>query len=218
VSRARGSTTFPARFILVGPMNPCPCGEGGFPGACRCPESARERYFRRLSAPLLDRFDIAVRIERPDVDELFGEHPPESTSTVSARVAGARRWAVERSGCINSELTGRELDRVAPMSRAAASLLERRVRSGALSARGLDRVRRLARTVADLETLATEAGVSGMRSGAAGADNSAVGAGDGVTSNGGGADSADVGVIEVEHLQQALLLRSQREYLLGSAQ
>ena len=71
VSRARGSTTFPARFILVGAMNPCPCGDGGAPGGCRCSPGDRERYARRLSAPLLDRFDIAIRVEPPEARELM---------------------------------------------------------------------------------------------------------------------------------------------------
>jgi magnesium chelatase family protein len=195
VSRARGTTTFPARFILVGAMNPCPCGEGGPPGSCRCSGSARERYARRLSAPLLDRFDIAVRIDRPDADELLGMRPPETTSTVSARVAAARLRAIERRGCINAELPGPEVQRVAPMCPEATALLERRVRSGSLSARGLDRIRRLALTIADLASIDP-----------------------GAPDEGGVSPGPGTGVIDVEQLQQALLLRCQREYLLGSAQ
>ncbi len=198
VSRARGTTTFPARFILVGAMNPCPCGEGGVPGACRCSRSARERYARRLSAPLLDRFDMTVRVDRPDVDGLLGSGPPESSSAVSVRVAATRRRAVERSGCINSELSASELADEAFMTPAAAALLERRVRSGALSARGLDRVRRLARTIADLDGVGRQVwGEAGGR--AAGA----------------GAIDASRDVVDVDQVQEALLLRCQREYLLG---
>lgn len=195
VSRARGTTSFPARFILVGAMNPCPCGEGGAPGACRCSSAARERYARRLSAPLLDRFDMTIRVDRPDPDELLGTHLPESTSTVSARVAAARRRALERAGCLNSALPGSELRQVAPMSRAAVALVERRVRSGALSPRGLDRIRRLARTIADLDEVARgEVDVSGAPS----------------AGQGSGGD-----VIAVEQVQEALVLRSRRAYLLG---
>jgi magnesium chelatase family protein len=151
VSRARGSTTFPARFILVGAMNPCPCGEGGAPGACRCSRSARERYARRLSAPLLDRFDIAIRVDRPQASELIGGGPSEATSTVAARVAMARRRAAERGVAVNAELPGPALDGTVPMSRGAMQIVERAIRSGTLSARGLHRVHRLARTVADLD-------------------------------------------------------------------
>jgi magnesium chelatase family protein len=151
VSRARGSTTFPARFLLVAAMNPCPCGEGGAPGACRCSDSARERYARRLSAPLLDRFDIAIRMDRPDVEELIGHRPAECTSEVAARVSLARLRAEERGVDRNAALAGSQLDLAAPLSPAAAALVEKHVRSGMLTARGLHRVRRLARTVADLD-------------------------------------------------------------------
>ncbi len=151
VSRARGATTYPARFVLVGAMNPCPCGEGGAPGRCRCSQAARERYARRLSAPLLDRFDLAIRVDRPDVDHLVGGPPGESTATVAARVARARDRAVTRQGSANGALSGARLDRCAPVSDEAATRLELELRSGALTARGLHRVRRIARTVADLD-------------------------------------------------------------------
>ncbi len=178
VSRSRGSTSFPARFILVGAMNPCPCGEGGIPGACRCTTAARERYGRRLSAPLLDRFDIAVRIERPGFDDLIGHHEPEGSATIAERVAEARHLAEGRGFAVNADLPGSRLDEVAPMNEAASRIIERHVRSGVLSARGLHRVRRLARTVADLE--------GGPR------------------------------LIDESHLSEALVLRCQRELLLGS--
>jgi len=178
VSRSRGSTSFPARFILIGAMNPCPCGEGGMPGACRCTTAARERYGRRLSAPLLDRFDIAVRIDRPGFDDLFGHHQPETSATIAERVAEARHHAEARGFAVNADLPGSRLDEAAPMNDAASQIIERHVRSGALSARGLHRVRRLARTVADLE---------------------------------GGAK-----VIDESHLSEALVLRCQRELLLGT--
>jgi magnesium chelatase family protein len=179
VSRARGSTTFPARFVMVGAMNPCPCGDGGAPGACRCSEAARERYARRLSGPLLDRFDIAIRVDRPDTDQLLGGDPAEGTLTVAARVAEARRCAATRGVRANAELAGSDLDRVAPMDASATALVERQVRSGALSARGLHRIRRLARTVADLE--------------------------------------GGVAVVGERHVREALVLRCQRSFLLGSA-
>jgi magnesium chelatase family protein len=151
VSRARGCTTFPARFVLVAAMNPCPCGEGGAPGACRCTEAARERYVRRLSAPLLDRFDIAITVARPQVDELMAPDPSEGSDAVAARVLDARRLAVGRGVSFNAALAGSALDELAPMSAAATALVEKHLWSGSLSARGLHRVHRLARTVADLD-------------------------------------------------------------------
>lgn len=151
VCRARAAVEFPARFLLVGAMNPCPCGEGFAPGACRCSDQARARYARRLSGPLLDRFDLRVPVGRPAVDDLLGDAGQESTAVVSARVAAARERAGARGVVFNAELPARRLDELAPLSGAAERLLERRLRSGLLSARGLHRVRRVARTLADLE-------------------------------------------------------------------
>jgi magnesium chelatase family protein len=150
VSRARGTATFPARFLLVAAMNPCPCGEGGPAGACRCSPAARARYARRLSGPLLDRFDLVVPLRRPDADELLGSEPGEASAVVAERVAAARRTAHGREVSCNADLPSRSLDAVAPLSTDAARLLEHHVRAGMLSGRGVDRVRRVARTVADL--------------------------------------------------------------------
>lgn len=150
VSRARGSTTFPARFVLVGAMNPCPCGEGTAPGECRCTNAAKERYARRLSAPLLDRFDIAIRLDKPSVDDLIGGPPGEPTAVVAERVGRARRRAGDRGVRVNADLCSATLAKQVPMSDEAAALLEFEVRAGALSARGLHRVHRIARTIADL--------------------------------------------------------------------
>jgi magnesium chelatase family protein len=158
VCRARGSVTFPARFLLVGAMNPCPCGEGSTPGACRCSEAARARYSRRLSGPVLDRFDLRVALARPDVDELLGGQAGESSAAVAERVAQARELATTRGVRANAELAASQLDEVVPLSGDAEALLERRLRSGTLSARGLHRVRRVARTLADLDGAPTVVG------------------------------------------------------------
>ena len=92
VSRAGGTVTFPAAFLLVAAMNPCPCGEGVYEGACTCSAVARARYRRRISAPLLDRFDLVVPLSRPDPDELLAGVPGESSESVARRVArGASR-------------------------------------------------------------------------------------------------------------------------------
>lgn len=151
VCRARSSLTFPARFLLVGAMNPCPCGEGGPPGSCRCTDAARSRYARRLSGPLLDRFDLRVPIGRPEVGDLLGGAPGEATAAVAERVAVARAAAAERGVRANADLSPRRLEEVAPLSSTAARVLEWRLRTGALSGRGLHRVHRVARTVADLD-------------------------------------------------------------------
>lgn len=151
VSRARASVELPARFQLIGAMNPCPCGEGVYPGACKCDDRAKARYARRLSGPLLDRFDLAVSLARPVVDDLLGGPAGESSAAVAARVAESRRIARARGWPSNAAIPPEALGHVAPLAPAAAELLERRLRTGSLSARGLHRIRRVARTVADLD-------------------------------------------------------------------
>ena len=150
VCRAKSRATLPARFLLVAATNPCPCGDGGPPGSCRCSPLARARYQRRLSGPLLDRFDLRVVVGRPDVAALLGGPPGESSAVVAERVAAARNRARQRGVRCNAELSAGALDEFAPLAPAAASLLEHRLRAGALSGRGLHRIRRVARTLADL--------------------------------------------------------------------
>ena len=137
VSRAGGTVTFPAAFLLVAAMNPCPCGEGVYEGACTCSAVARARYRRRISAPLLDRFDLVVPLSRPDPDELLAGTPGESSAAVARRVACARAAGHDRPA---------ELE-LAPD---AGALLASKLRAGGLSARGLHKVTRVARTVAAL--------------------------------------------------------------------
>jgi magnesium chelatase family protein len=146
---------FPARVLLVAAMNPCPCGNGGSPGGCRCREAAKARYASRVSGPLLDRFDLRVVVDRPDVGELLaadgaGQDSVEPTAVVARRVSAARRLAAARGVTSNAALPAARLDRSAPLERDARRLLEARLRQGRLSARGLHRVRRVARTLADL--------------------------------------------------------------------
>jgi magnesium chelatase family protein len=150
ISRARGSVTLPARFLLVGAMNPCPCGEGGPPGSCRCLPSARARHMRRVSGPLLDRFDLVVPLRRPDVSALLAPAAGERTAPVAARVAAARRLAAARGYPTNAAVPAGALDAVAPIPGEGRALLEGHLRAGRLSARGVQRVRRVARTLCDL--------------------------------------------------------------------
>lgn len=153
VCRARASVTFPARVLLVAAMNPCPCGSEGGPGCCRCTEAAKARYASRVSGPLLDRFDLRVPVDRPDVSELLGgtgAAAGEATSVVAERVGRARAMARARGVTCNSLLRSTSLDELAPVESAARHVLEVRLRQGRLSARGLHRIRRVARTLADL--------------------------------------------------------------------
>ena len=161
VSRAGGTATFPAAFLLVAAMNPCPCGEGIYQGACACTTAARARYRRRISAPLLDRFDLVVPLSRPDPTELLADAPGERSSAVAARVGTARARLRPRDGRVSRSC------RPTPPSSLASKL-----RSGCLSARGLHKVSGVARTVTALagEDVVTFAHVSealSMRAGRA---------------------------------------------------
>lgn len=151
VTRASGSATFPAKFLLVAAMNPCPCGGRGAPGSCRCSERSQLRYQRRLSGPLLDRFDLRLPVLRPDPGDLVQGVVGESTEVVAARVARVRALAQSRGVPSNAALADTQLDRYAVLSQGARRLVRMKLEVGTLSARGLARVRRVARTLADLD-------------------------------------------------------------------
>jgi magnesium chelatase family protein len=138
VNRAAGSAEFPASFLLVAAMNPCPCGEGVYEGACSCSVVMRARYRRRISAPFLDRFDLVVPVTRPTASELLSRTPAESSADVAARVVIARRRADAR-GPKEPVLTA-----------GATDILFQKLGEGALSARGLGKVTGVAQTIADL--------------------------------------------------------------------
>ena len=149
VSRATSHATLPARFQLVAATNPCPCG-GGPPGSCECDDIARTRYLRRLSGPLLDRFDLRVAVARPSVDDLLDAGGGEPSASVAERVAASQAGALARAGRLNAALHGELLDQVAPLTVAARALLRAEMERNRLTGRGYHRVRRVARTVADL--------------------------------------------------------------------
>lgn len=151
ISRAHATVTFPADVCLVAAMNPCPCGLLGSVEPCRCSDAARQRYLRRLSGPLLDRIDLRVHVERPSTGELMGERTGESSSAVRERVLRGRARAIERGVASNALLSSERLAELAPLVPAARDLLRAALRDGRLSARGLARVRLVARTLADLD-------------------------------------------------------------------
>lgn len=191
VCRARASVAFPARVLLVAAMNPCPCGGEGAPGGCRCSDAAIARYVSRISGPLLDRFDLRVHLDRPEVTELMDARPSsgESSETVAARVRAARQLAHKRGLRCNAELPARLLDELAPLGPAARRLLETRLRQGRISARGLHRVRRVARTLADLAGEPDVAGQPGLA--------------------GGSGSAGQPGLVAAEHVLTALALRGE---------
>ncbi len=150
VARARATVEFPARFLLVGATNPCPCGGGNGPASCRCSDAARARYLRRLSGPLLDRFDLRVVVPRPPAEAVLGGEPGESSESVAARVRQARDRARSRGVAANSELPSTALDELAPLDPGARRLILDALAGGQLSPRGARRVRAVALTLADL--------------------------------------------------------------------
>lgn len=148
VARARASITLPAKFLLVGSTNPCPCG-GGAPGACVCDESAINRYLRRLSGPLLDRFDLRIALGRPAAEQIVSTELGECSASVRERVSHVRGLASAR-GWLNADIPQDQLDEVAPLSKEAVKLLRDALESGNLTGRGYHRVRRVGRTIADI--------------------------------------------------------------------
>ena len=150
IGRVGGVIEHPARILLVAAMNPCPCGEGQSV-ACRCDSASRHRYSRRVSGPLLDRMDLVVHVERPAPDDLLRAARSEPSAVVGERVESARRAALERGDRGNAALDGSALETAAPLAPDAARLLEGALAAGQLSARGLRRVRAVARTIRDLD-------------------------------------------------------------------
>jgi magnesium chelatase family protein len=153
VSRAARSVSFPAQVMLVGAMNPCPCGyHGSDQRICRCPPPAVERYWRRLSGPLRDRFDLGVELPAVPWRDLQARATGESSAEVRPRVLAARERQLARQQCLNGRLDGRALQRHGrPADSSTEVLLGRAVTRLRLSVRGVSRVLRVARTISDLE-------------------------------------------------------------------
>ncbi|MTD43452.1 YifB family Mg chelatase-like AAA ATPase [Conexibacter sp. W3-3-2] len=154
VIRGQQTAVFPARFMLVAAMNPCPCGHAGDGDRCRCGEADHLRYRRRISGPLLDRFDVVAQVPRPSQAELSAP-PATSSAAVRERVARAR-WQQEarsaRTGVTcNAELDARAVRDCVRLDADAHAHLDRAYATGRLSPRGRHRTLRLARTLADLD-------------------------------------------------------------------
>jgi magnesium chelatase family protein len=155
IARAARTAIFPARFVLVGAMNPCPCGfTGDAVRECRCTPQQVARYQGRLSGPLRDRFDLTVDVPAVPPDMLGEAAPGEASAAVRARVVDARsrqRLRYEGTGVhANANLTPALMARHCRLERAGLTLLGAAVQKLGLSARGYDRIRKVARTIADL--------------------------------------------------------------------
>ena len=153
IARATYHTQYPAQFQLVAAMNPCPCGRFGDPlGECRCTPAQIAQYRARVSAPLLERFDIHLEVPRVDLSEfdestLLGER----SATVAARVARAREVQLARQGKCNARLVDAQIDHFCSPDKAGRAILDRAMQVLNFSARSRQRILKLARTIADLK-------------------------------------------------------------------
>ena len=155
IARAAGTFTYPARFQLVASMNPCPCGYRGTRSAeCRCDDAMVAKYVSKLSGPLLDRIDLQIEIARVPFDDMVRYEGGERSSRIRGRVVAARsrqraRFADTAIAC-NAEIPGNAMRRYCSLDEAAMRLLAHASARRQFSARALDRIARVARTIADL--------------------------------------------------------------------
>ncbi|MBC7984134.1 MAG: YifB family Mg chelatase-like AAA ATPase [Candidatus Obscuribacterales bacterium] len=156
VSRAARQCEFPARFQLLAAMNPCPCGYLGDPiSRCRCTAEQVQRYRQKISGPLLDRLDMHVEVPRVPMEALrVTAEVSESSAVVAVRVARAREVQMARQGKANARLTAADVEKHCAPDAAAAVVIERAMQRFGLSARAYHRILKLARTIADLASVA----------------------------------------------------------------
>jgi len=153
ISRVQGTLHFPANFILVAARNPCPCGYFGDPKhRCRCSSFQVERYSKKLSGPLLDRFDLVIEVPRLDYETLTATAVAEPSSAVRERVIAARDRQYARSKKSNAELGVHDIKKICVLDAAAEKLIKNAVNQMHLSARAYHRTLKLARTIADMES------------------------------------------------------------------
>ncbi len=151
LARSGCTLTFPARFMLVAAMNPCPCGfYGDTTRECRCTPGIIQRYLAKVSGPLLDRIDLQIEVPAVPYKELRGRHDGVSSADIRARVEAAREIQRQR-GFYNAQIPPAQLRVLCALDDNGERTLELAVRRMNLSARGLDRMLRVARTVADLD-------------------------------------------------------------------
>ncbi len=155
ISRASGSASYPSRFMLVCAMNPCRCGWYGHPsGRCRCTPNSVRQYQSKISGPLLDRIDITVEVAALEYDELRERPSGESSAAIKARVDLARARQSRRFGDgsrTNARMSPAEMEQYCRLDEAGSALMRAAFDSLNLSARSYNRIRKVARTIADLD-------------------------------------------------------------------
>lgn len=153
VARAKRTATYPARFQLIAAMNPCPCGHLGN-AALSCSRAPRcaEAYQNKISGPLLDRIDLHVDVDAVNPWDMNknDDAPVETSAQIRVRVVAARNRQIERQGMPNARLDGAALDAAAPLSAELTEFLNNAAEKMGMSARGYNRIKRIARTIADL--------------------------------------------------------------------
>jgi len=161
ISRASGSVTFPASFQLIAAMNPCPCGYyGDSVRPCTCSQAMVTKYQKRISGPMLDRFDIHIEVPRVDYEKLSDDRISESSRTVRQRVESARalqrqrfrKMNMEQNGTLscNADMHPAEVRQFCVLDEVGRTLMKRAMQQLQLSARAYHRILKLARTIADL--------------------------------------------------------------------
>ena len=155
VSRAKYTVEYPADFMLIAAMNPCPCGYYGHPSReCVCSQSAVYQYMNRISGPVLDRIDLHVHVSPRSFSELYGERPEESSATIRLRVVAARATQQARFAGLpihcNASMGSKQIRAFCPLPAESETMLRRAMERMHLSSRAYDRIVKVARTIADL--------------------------------------------------------------------
>ncbi len=154
ISRAAAQVSFPAAFQLIAAMNPCPCGYlGDQSDRCSCNAEQIRRYWARISGPLLDRIDLHIEVTNitTELMQKFGKKNSEKSAAVRERVSRARAWQEQRQEVVNAKLTNATLESLCRLGKAQQQLLSQATEHLRLSARGVYRILKVARTIADME-------------------------------------------------------------------
>jgi magnesium chelatase family protein len=154
ISRAHCAVSFPASFLLIAAMNPCPCGYFGNRERCRCSPHHVQTYIGKLSGPLLDRIDLHVAVKSVTYAEIGGQRiseGPTSAEMAEQVLAARQRQKARGQECLNGQLQGKQVDRYCVVSDAARDLVARNFDRLGLSMRGYHKIVKIARTIADIE-------------------------------------------------------------------
>jgi len=156
VARVNAKMTYPASFMLICAMNPCPCGNFGNPQKeCRCTPMQIRNYINRISGPFLDRIDMHLEMGPITYEEFSGDELAETTTDIKSRVDHARKTQLHRYGedklYCNAQLSGQQIKQYCPLNKESKAMLDKAYTAFSYSARALSRITKVARTIADLE-------------------------------------------------------------------